>query len=95
VGQGAKYCGRKLREAVRMEKFTSQLDLPSVTPPMGPFPLHDDFGMLPVIALLVRSLSKGIHSEHVQWGTFRKARSVVTNVTQAGVAGLGDSVLGA
>jgi hypothetical protein len=81
-----------LREAVRMEKFTSQLDLPSVTPPMGPFPLQDDFGMLPAIALLDRSLSKGIHSEHVQWGTFRKARSVVTNVTQAGVAGLGDSV---
>jgi hypothetical protein len=59
---------------------------------MGPYPLQDDFGMLPAIALLDRSLAKGVHSEHVQWGTFRKARSVVTNITQAGVGGLGDSV---
>ena len=64
-----------LREAIRMEKFTSSLGLPSVTPPMGPFPLRDDFGMLPAIALLDRSLAKGIHSEYVQWGTFRKAMS--------------------
>ena len=77
-----------LREAIRMEKFTSELDLPSVTPPMGPFPLNDDFGMLPAIALLDRSLAPGIHSEYVQWGTFRRAMSVVTNVTQAGVGGL-------
>jgi hypothetical protein len=81
-----------LREAIRMEKFTSRVGLPSVTPPMGPFPLQDDFGMLPAIALLDRSLDKGVHSENVQWGTFRKAMSVVTNVTQAGVGGLGDSV---
>jgi hypothetical protein len=81
-----------LREAIRMEKFASRLKLPSVTPAMGPFPLQDDFGMLPAISLLDRSLDKGVHSEHVQWGTFRKARSVVTNVTQAGVSGLGDSV---
>jgi hypothetical protein len=48
--------------------------------------------MLPVIDLLDQSLDKGVHAEHVQWGTFREARSVVTNITQAGVAGLGDSV---
>jgi hypothetical protein len=81
-----------LREAIRKEKFTDQMNLPSVTPPMCPFPLRDDFGMLPAIALLNRSLDKGIHSEHVQWGIFRKARSVVTNISQAGVPGLGDSV---
>jgi hypothetical protein len=81
-----------LREAVRMEKFTSRVNLPSVTPAMGPFPLQDDFGMLPAIALLNRSLDKGVHADHVQWGTFRKAMSVVTNITQAGVGGLGLSV---
>ena len=81
-----------LREAVRMEKFATRIGLPSVTPAMGPFPLQDDFGMLPAIALLDRSLDKGVHAEHVQWGTFRKAMSVVTNITHAGVAGLGDSV---
>jgi hypothetical protein len=46
--------------------------------------------MLPAIALLDRSLDKGVHAEHFQWGTFREARSVVTNITQAGVAGLKD-----
>jgi hypothetical protein len=55
-----------LREAIRMETFTDQMNLPSVSPPMGPFPLQDDFGMLPAIALLNRSLEKGVHSEHVQ-----------------------------
>jgi hypothetical protein len=39
-----------LREAVRMEKFTSQLGLPSVTPPMGPYLLRDEFGMLAALA---------------------------------------------
>ena len=48
--------------------------------------------MSTAIALLERSLAKGVHSECVQWGTFRKTMSAVTNVTQAGVAGLGDSV---
>jgi hypothetical protein len=81
-----------LREAVRMEKFTSRVKLPCVTPAMGPFPLQDDFGMLPAIALLDRSLDKGVYADHVQWGTFRKAMSVVTNITQAGVGGLGNSV---
>ena len=81
-----------LREAVRMERFASRVRLPSITPAMGPFPLQDVFGMLPAIALLDRSLDKGVHSDHVQWGTFRKAMSAVTNVTQAGVGGLGDSV---
>jgi hypothetical protein len=84
--------GANLREAIRMERFADNLCLPSVTPAMGPFPLRDDFGMLPAIAVLDRSLAKGIHSEYVQWGTFRKARSVVTNITQAGVSGLGDTI---
>jgi hypothetical protein len=75
-----------------MEKFRSRVRLPCVTPAMGPFPLREEFGMSPAIALLDRSLDKGVHAEHFQWGTFRKARSVVTNITQAGVAGLGDSV---
>jgi hypothetical protein len=51
------------------------------------------FGMLPAIAVLDWSLAKeGIHSEYVQWGTFRKAKSGLTNITQAGVSGLGDAV---
>ena len=39
-----------------------KLSTPSITPAMGPFPLHQDvLGMLPAIALLDRSLDKGIH----------------------------------
>jgi hypothetical protein len=59
-----------LREAIRMECITDQLDLPSVTPAMGLFPLRNDFEMLAAIAVLDRSLAKGIHSEYVQGGTF-------------------------
>ena len=82
-----------VREAVvQMERFASRVRLPSITPAMGPFPLQDIFGMLPAIALLARSLDKGVHSDHVQWGTFRKAMLEVTYVTQAGAGGLGDSV---
>ena len=75
-----------------METFSTQVKLPSITPAMGPFPLQDIFGMLPAIALLDRYLDKGVHSDHVQWGMFRKAKSAVTNITPAGVGVLGDSV---
>ena len=81
-----------LRESVQMERFASRVRLPSITPAMESLLLQDVFRMLPAIALLDRSLDKGVHSDHVQWGTFRKAMSAVTNVTQAGVGGLGDPV---
>jgi hypothetical protein len=63
-----------------------------VTPEMGPFPLADTSGMKAALAVLDRSLDKGLHAEFVQWDTFRKARSVVTNISQAGASGLDDSV---
>ena len=62
--------------------------------PMGPFPIDDGFGMGPAIALLSRSLDPGRYDTFVQWATFRKVRSTVTNVSQAGAGGLGD-VIGA
>jgi hypothetical protein len=63
-----------------------------ITPPTGPFPLSDECGMHAAIALMERSLAQGRHAEHVQFGTFRKVRSTITNIIQAGVNGLGDSV---
>jgi hypothetical protein len=82
-----------LRDAVRMEgKVASRLGIPSITPPMGPFPVEDKFGMAAAIATLDRSLDPGIYEEHVQWDTFRKVRSSVTNISQAGVSGLSDVV---
>jgi hypothetical protein len=44
------------------------------------------------MALLDRSLDKGIYEATVQWGNFRRTMSAVTNISQACVGGLGDSV---
>jgi hypothetical protein len=63
-------------------------------PPMGPFPLSDDAGMKAAMVVLDRSLDPGKYSDYVQWETFRKARSAITNVSQAGATGLSD-VIGA
>jgi hypothetical protein len=82
-----------LREARRMEKLADRLEMPSITPPMGPFPLRDECGMKAALALLLdRSLDPGRYANHVQFGSFRKVRSTITNIIQAGVDGLGDSV---
>jgi hypothetical protein len=81
-----------LRAAIRMELTADTYGMGSITPPMGPFPLDDSVGMKAAIAVLDRSLDPGIYSECVQWGTFRKTRSAVTNISQAGVSGLQDSV---
>jgi hypothetical protein len=68
--------------------------MPPVCPPMGPFPLEDTCGMRVAAGILNRSLDKGKYAEHVQFETFQKARSAVTNVSQAGVSGL-TSLVGA
>jgi hypothetical protein len=82
-----------LREARKMEsKVADRLGIPSITRPMGPYPLEDSFGMSAAIAVLDRSLDPGIHEEFVQWDTFRRVRSTVTNINQAGVGGMNDVV---
>jgi hypothetical protein len=59
---------------------------------MGTFPLSDNFGMKAALVVLDRSLDSGRYSDYVQWETFRKARSAITNISQAGSSGLGDVV---
>lgn len=81
-----------LKEARRMERTMAKYGLPSATPPMGPWPLEDTFGMKGVLAVLDRSLDKGVYEDNVQWDTFRKQMSTLTNISQAGVGGLGNSV---
>ena len=81
-----------LSESLRGEKYGERTGMPSVTPEMGPFPLDDTLGMKAAVAVLDRSLDPGLYAEHVQWDTFRKARSCITNISQAGVSGLGDAV---
>lgn len=73
-----------------MDRF----NFPSLTPPMGPFPLRDDWGMKTAIAILDRSFDPGRYEATVQFETFRKLRASVTNISQAGAAGLSD-VIGA
>jgi hypothetical protein len=57
---------KNLTEARRTERTSTRLQMPSVTPPMGPFPLTDDFGMQAAIAILDRSMDPGKHAEFVQ-----------------------------
>jgi hypothetical protein len=81
-----------LRSEMRGERTSEQLGMPSVTPPMSPFPLDDSLGMHITVAGLDRSLDPGTYNDFVQWETFRRARSAATNISQAGVSGLGASV---
>jgi hypothetical protein len=81
-----------LTDAWRMEKLGKRLGMGPMGPPMGPLPLADVVGMRFAIAILDRSLAPGQNEEFVQWSTFRKTRSVVTNISQAGLEGLTDSI---
>jgi hypothetical protein len=81
-----------LKEARRMERTMQKYGLPSTTPSMGPWPLSDTLGMKAAIAVLDRSLDKGHYETNVQWDTFRKQMSTVTNISQASVGGLENSV---
>ena len=81
-----------LTDAWRMEKLGKRLGVGPMGPPMGPLPLEDLVGMSFAIAILDRSLAPGQNDEFVQWSTFRKTRSVVTNISQAGLEGLTDSI---
>jgi hypothetical protein len=84
----------KLRAGLRIEKTMTRLGTPCVNGPMGPFPLKDEFGMQAAIAVLDRSLDEGKHNVNVQFETFRRVRSVITNIEQATPNGLRD-VIGA
>ena len=72
--------------------MADRLDMPSITPPMGPFPLSNECGMIGTIAMLDRSLDPDRYADHVQFGVFRKVRSTITNIIRAEVGGLEDSV---
>jgi hypothetical protein len=74
---------KDLNEAKRMEKTFSHVGMPSGTQPIGPFPMRDDMEMQAAIVVLDRSMDQGKYTEFVQWETFRKTRSAITNVSQA------------
>jgi hypothetical protein len=70
-------------------KTTKRLGMPSWMPPMGPFPLKDSLGIRIAVAVLDQSLNPGTYDDFVQWDNFWRARSAVTNISQAGPFGLG------
>ncbi len=75
-----------------MKRTEERFGFQCTTPPLGPFMVNSDLGMKAAIAILDRSLDKGAYGPHVQWATFRKLMSGITNTLQASVGGLGNSV---
>ena len=84
---------KNLALLLRAESCFGRLDLPPAVSLMGPFPLSDTLGMQAAIAVLDKSLDKGKYEAFVQWETFRKMRSAITNLHQARVDGMGDVVM--
>jgi hypothetical protein len=85
--------GSNLREARRMEKTMRKYGLPPATAlALGRWPLFDSVGMKAARAVLDRSLDKGVvYEDTIQWDTFQKQVSTVTNILQAAVSGLENS----
>jgi hypothetical protein len=89
------HCGKEhVGGGVRMERTMHRLKLPSITPPMGPFPLEDRWGMQAAIVVLDRSMDPVLYEKMLQYESFGRTRSAVTNITQVGAGALGD-VIGA
>lgn len=73
-----------LTMALKMEDIGSRyFGLASVSPPLGPFPLADTFGMKAACVLLRRSLDPGRHERFIQFSTARRIRSAFSNVYHA------------
>jgi hypothetical protein len=81
-----------LGKAMRIERTAFRLRMPIMTPPMRPWPLEDSQGMSAALAVFDRSLDKGKYGTTVQWDTFCRVMSAITNVSQASVGGLDNSV---
>jgi hypothetical protein len=77
------------RKSARRFKFSGEMTIL----PMGPYPLSDIFRMKATMVLVLeRSLDPGKYATYVQWDTFWKARSAITNGSQASVTGLEDTI---
>ena len=48
------------------------LEIPSITPPMGPFALQDKLGMGVAMTMLLRSLDAGKNERTIQYSTMRR-----------------------
>jgi hypothetical protein len=57
-----------------MEAIGEECGMDSVSPPLGPFPIEDTFGMKAACVLLQRSLDSGKTERFIQFSTARKIR---------------------
>lgn len=92
-GRESSTVSKNLSVLLRTERCFDRLGMPSAVEHLGPFPLTDTMGMKAAIAVLDKSLDKGKYEDFVQWETFRKTRSALTNLHQASVNGLMDSMM--
>jgi hypothetical protein len=83
-----------LQEAKIGQKSAKSFGFPddSATPPMGPFPLSDNLGMKAALVVLDRLLDPRHYADYVQWEAFRKVRSAITIISQAGASRLQDTI---
>ena len=77
----------------RIFKTRDKFQIPTMVPPMGPFPLRDIHGMSAALAVLDKSQdATGKHEKHVQPNTYKKITAALGSLYQAGCEGLGEQV---
>ena len=63
--------------------YPALLEITSVTPPMGPVPIADKFGMGVAITMLIRSLGARDNERTIQYSTMRRPRSAYSSIYNA------------
>ena len=82
-----------LREGPRVKSTGARWGIGPMSPPLGPFPLEDSLGTRAALSLVDRSQDKtGRHETYLQPDTHRKAQTYITNVSWAGIHGLGNQI---
>ena len=77
----------------RLGKVTSdELGLETWLPPMGPFPLVNEVGIILECKTLKFSLRKGRHAEHLQLYLMRKVQKDWADICGAGSLGMVDTI---
>ena len=61
-------------------------------PPLWPYPLKDEVGMVLVCVTLRISLRKGIYGGHLHWGRMSKVPTAWSNIYGYGVLGMRDTI---
>jgi hypothetical protein len=72
-----------LLQARKMETCGEDIGIKTVSPPMGPFPFEDTFGMKVACTLLRGLLDLGKWEDYIHFSTARRVRSAFSNVYHA------------